>query len=110
MADGDLKLVSAAYTTDAFGVRRDTLTERTVFCQSGSVTRDEFFSAGRDGLTPQIMFTVFAGDYGGESLAEYGGEMYSIYRTYQPPGSDYIELYAERKGGTNGKTGTQNNG
>ena len=106
MADGDLKLLSSTYAADAYGVRREALTARTVFCQSGSITRSEFFSAGRDGLTPQIMFTVFAGDYAGEGLAEYGGEMYSIYRTYQPPGSDYIELYAEKKGGTNGKTAT----
>ena len=98
-----LTLITAAYTTDAYGVRRETFTERTVFCDSGSVSRAEFFNAGREGLTPQLMFSVFAGDYEGEPMARFKDVTYSIYRTYQPPGSDYMELYCELKGGTNGK-------
>jgi hypothetical protein len=43
---------------------------------------------------------VFFGDYDGERLLEYNGKRYGIYRTYHGRG-DQIELYVERKGGTN---------
>ena len=43
---------------------------------------------------------MFAGDYEGERIAIYDGKFYSIYRTYLGR-QDIIELYAERKGGTN---------
>ena len=52
-------------------------------CQVDSVTRSEFFEAGRNGLNPEFVFRVFFGDYeGGERLVEYRGKRYSIYRTY----------------------------
>ena len=41
-------------------------------------------------------------------VVEYEGETYSIYRKYEIPGTDYTELYFERKGGTNGQK--ENNG
>jgi hypothetical protein len=47
------------------------------------------------------VFRVFFADYEGERLLEYNGKRYGIYRTYNN-GSDEVELYAERKGGTNG--------
>lgn len=45
--------------------------------------------------------TMFVGDYNGEKLVEYNGETYAVYRTYLAK-NDTIELYVERKGGTNG--------
>lgn len=62
------------------------------------------FEAGRNGLNPEWRFNVFAGDYQGETVVEYHGATYSIYRTYE--NDDYIELYVERKGGTDGKGNT----
>lgn len=50
-----------------------------------------------------MSFLVFAGEYSGEALVEYDGKTYAIYRTYRDLNSDYIELYAQREGGTNGK-------
>ena len=44
---------------------------------------------------------MFAADYAGESVIEYEGKTYAVYRTYRTD-ADYIELYVERKGGTNG--------
>lgn len=83
-------------------VPSDKPTEKEVFCECHEITRNEFFEAGRNGLNPQFMFTVFAGDYNGESACFYNGLKYSIYRTYKTD-DDYIELYVERKGGTNGE-------
>lgn len=97
-----ISLVSTNQTQDAFGVWRQTETKRDVFCQVDSVTRAEFFEAGRSGLNPEFRFTLFAGDYNGESIVIFNGKAYSVYRTYHAR-TDEIELYVERKGGTNGK-------
>lgn len=97
-----ISLVSTSQTQDAFGVWRQTETKRDVFCQVDSVTRAEFFEAGRSGLNPEFRFTLFVGDYNGESIVIFNGKAYSVYRTYHAR-TDEIELYVERKGGTNGK-------
>ena len=98
-----LTLYSGAWTKNKYGVEvpPENPTKNEVFCECHSITRNEFFEAGRNGLNPQFEFTVFAGDYNGETVCEYRGQTYAIYRTYKTD-DDYIELYVERKGGTNG--------
>ena len=103
MYDDVIKLISETREQDSAGVFRSETEYRQVFCQVESVTRSEFYSAGRAGLNPEFKITVFSGDYRGEELVEYNGKSYSIYRTYRVPGTDYMELYLERKGGSNGK-------
>lgn len=98
-------LLAATKTQDAYGVWTETLTSTDVFCQVDSVTRSEFFEGGRNGLNPEYRMTMFFGDYSGEKMLIYNGNTYSIYRTYQGR-NDTIELYVERKGGSNGKTST----
>lgn len=44
---------------------------------------------------------MFFGDYNGEDELVYNGDTYAIYRTYKTR-TDTLELYVERKGGTNG--------
>lgn len=101
--DDILFLIHTSEEQDATGVWRQIDKRRKVMCKIGSITRSEFFAAGRNGLNPELAFTVFVGDYNGERTVEYHGRGYGIYRTYIVPGTDYIELYAERKGGTNGE-------
>ena len=96
-----ITLIAEEKTQDANGVWQISETERTVFCQVNSVTRSEFFEAGRNGLNPEYQFTLFFGDYHGERTLAYHGKRYGVYRTYHAR-TDVIELYAERKGGTNG--------
>lgn len=99
----EIILISETKAQDEYGVWRETDTRRTVFAQVDSVTRSEFFEAGRNGLNPEYRFTLFFADYEGERTVEYDGLTYGIYRTYRGR-TDTIELYAERKGGTNGKS------
>lgn len=94
-------LIAVTKTQDDYGVWRTTETSREVFCQVDSVTRAEFFDGGRNGLNPQFRITMFVADYEDESIVEYNGKRYAIYRTYLNR-TDTIELYVERKGGTNG--------
>lgn len=99
--DSVLTLYTVTRTQNSKGAWVNTRVPRDVFCQVNSVTRSEFYAAGRSGLNPEFQFTVFQGDYNGEAVCRYAGNDYAIYRTYIVPGTDYIELYAERKGGTN---------
>lgn len=95
-----LTLISSNETQNVYGVFVSNPTEREVFCRVESVTQAEFFEGGRSGLNPEYKFIVFDGDYSGESVCKFAGKQFAIYRTYRI--GDYIELYAERKGGTNG--------
>lgn len=104
--DDVIALVSEETTVDENGVERVASTVREVFCEKKSITRSEFFDGGRAGLNPSYMFRVFAGDYMDESTITYNGKPYAVYRTYHPDGTDYIEIYVTRKGGTNGKGNT----
>lgn len=95
-----IRLLSISKTQNAFGVWEESRTPREVFAQVDSVTRAEFFDGGRNGLNPELRFTLFFGDYNGERIVEYNGETYAVYRTFHAR-KDTIELYTERKGGTN---------
>lgn len=95
-----IKLISETNSQDANGVWRRTESKRQVFCQCDSVSRDEFFNGGRNGLNPEYRFTMFGPDYDGEKVVEYKGKRYGVYRTYMAR-TDTLELYVERKGGTN---------
>ena len=95
-------LLGSSYTQDDNGIWQETITERDVFCQVDSVTRSEFFEAGRNGLNPDFRVTMFMYDYEGERLVRYNGRTYSVYRTYSDR-NDILELYVQRTGGDNGK-------
>lgn len=100
-----ITLVATSQAQNAFGVWTETQTTKDVYCQVDSVTRAEFFEGGRNGLNPQFRFTMFFGDYSGERVVIYKNNPYSVYRTYQGR-NDTIELYVERKGGSNGAAST----
>lgn len=90
-----LKLISRSIDIDQYGREVYTETDKTVYCEVGSITQSEFFAAENTELNPEYKFTVFFRDYNGENVVEYNGKRYSVYRTYRA--SDYMELYCERK-------------
>lgn len=97
--DATIKLIKTTTTQDELGYPAETETAREAFCSVGSVTRSEFFQAGKAGIVPDYVFSVNAIEYEGEKELEYNGDKFGIYRTYKADGSDYIELYAEYKSG-----------
>ena len=97
-----LALVTETNVQDDYGVWRKSTTESTVYCQVESVTRQEFYDAGRNGLNPEYKFVIFVGDYAGQRTVKYNGDYYAVYRTYLAK-NDNLELYVERQGGTNGE-------
>lgn len=96
-----LQLVAESVEKDRYGVEALKKTPRTVYATVESVTRREFYDAGRNGLNPSFVFKVFFADYEGERECLYDGNRYAIYRSYRVPGSDYLELYVQREGGVN---------
>ena len=92
-------LIADELEQDAIGQYvRTGVVSREVYGQLGSITRDEFFSAGRNGFKPSLMVSMFAPDYEGEQTCTIDGVTYSIYRTYRRR-NDLIELYLERRVG-----------
>lgn len=96
--DAVCALISKIMTTDELGYPIATEAEYETFCQVGSVTRAEFFNAGKAGLVPEYVFTVNAVEYDGQTEVEYEGKRYTIYRTYRTD-EDMMELYAEYRSG-----------
>lgn len=96
-------LLKSVRTQNEYGVWVEEQESREVFCQVDSVTRAEFFEGGRSGLNPEFRMTMFAADYDDERDVIYNGKAYSVYRTFKGR-NDEIELYVQRKGGSNGKT------
>ena len=95
-----ITLVNETQVKNDFGVYEPVSETRDVFCQVRSITRSEFFDAGRNGLNPEFEFDVFFGDYEGERTVIYKDQRYAVYRTYQAR-TDVLELYVQREGGTN---------
>lgn len=91
-------LLEEGYDQDCYGVIRTERESHKVFAKLSSVSGQEWFEGGRNGLNPQFRFTLFSGDYNGEHLVEYEDKIYTVYRTFNPS-VDQIELYTElRKG------------
>lgn len=104
--DDVITLLSYTRTQDSVGRWVESTPERKdVFCKVDSVSRSEFYQAGRTGLNPEFQFTVAAVDYDGQRECVFHDKTYAIYRTYRTD-DDYMELYVQRKGGTNGKGNT----
>lgn len=71
-----------------------------VFGTVDSVSQSEFFEGGRIGLQPDLKLVIYDFEYNGELIVKVAGKLYSVYRTYCVPGTDFIELYVTERGGT----------
>ena len=97
--DDVLFLTKAERYQDEYGSWDKTTTQKRTFCRIESIDRREFFEGGRNGIRPVMKFIIFGADYEGEEQLTYRDQEYAIYRTYQIPGSDYMELYVQERGG-----------
>lgn len=91
-------LISKAYAQNSIGAFIPVKTKRMVYCDVRSITRAEWYDAGRQGLKPDYSFVMFAPDYQGENELLFNGVRYSIYRTYLAQ-NETIELYCQKIGG-----------
>ena len=102
--DSSIQLISETMQQDELGAWYSDKVIRRVLCRVSSIDDTEFHEAGRSGLNPAVRVTVFHADYKGETKCRFESGDYTIYRTKRIPNSDYIDLYLERKGGSNGQT------
>lgn len=93
-----INLISKTYAADSIGQYKPELSAREVYCDVRSITRAEWYDAGRQGFKPDISFVMFAPDYQGEDLIEWNGRKYSVYRTYIAQ-NEALELYCQDIGG-----------
>lgn len=93
-----LTLCVPTFTEDAIGQQIATYTDRDVYCNISSVSGNEWFEAGRNGIKAELKVTMFRYDYEDETECKINGVRYGIYRTYIGR-DDTIELYLERKAG-----------
>ena len=91
-------LVNITYTTDTIGQQIAIENKEPVYASVSSITRAEWFDAGRTGFKPEYAFTLFAPDYEGQTIVEYDGKRYGVYRTYRGK-NETLELYTESKAG-----------
>lgn len=94
------ELVTITFKDDEYGVPVKVETGRKVYGNYDSLTATEIFDGGRDGLNPELRFTMLELDYKDETILVRGDKRYAVYRTYRP-GNGKVELYCERKGGKN---------
>lgn len=93
-----INLISKTYDVDSIGQYVPILSKRQVYCDVRSITRAEWYDAGRQGFKPDISFVMFAPDYQGEDLIEWNSRKYSVYRTYIAQ-NETLELYCQDIGG-----------
>jgi hypothetical protein len=98
-------LVQQTRTQNSIGEWITSESLRRVFANVASISASEYFNASQIGLNPEIKFTMFAPDYDGETVVEYLGHRYSVYRIYRAT-ADRMELYVQREAGTAGTTVT----
>jgi SPP1 family predicted phage head-tail adaptor len=98
-----LTLVKVVYENDALNQQIPKYSKKEVFCDVTSVSRAEWYDAGRNGFNPDFRFVINRYDYSGETECEYQGVRYAIYRTYFGR-TDDLELYVERQAGVQNGT------
>lgn len=91
-------LIGETWAINSHGVNEPTETRRKVYANVRSISRAEFFDAGRNGLNPSLEMVMFAPDWNNEKIVEYNGNRYTVYRTYYGR-NDTLELYLERREG-----------
>lgn len=85
-------LIKNTVTYDDIGQVVETPTEKLVYCNIQSISRDEFFKAGEGGIRPRWVITMFAPDYDNEEYCILNGVKYEIYRSYIKQNEE-LEIY-----------------
>lgn len=99
-----LTLISDTYSgqTDDIGQPEASTASVDIIAEVREVTQSEYIQGKQDGLSPVFVFRISSFIYSGQRIAQFNGDRYSIYRTYQPD-ENYIELYVEREVGATGE-------
>lgn len=86
-----IALRAITHSVNANGYDTATNTDTTVWADAKSTTRAEFYAAEKAGVRADIMFTIHAEDWGGQTQVVYGTKTYNIVRSYAK-GLGVVEL------------------
>lgn len=78
----NVKLISQTVSYSDIGVPVTTTSTTELIGNFQTVSAQEFFRGGELGIKPEFIIKVWDAEYNGETLLEYQGERYIIYRTY----------------------------
>lgn len=96
--DSVANLIAEEISVNEIGQEQKAETARQVFCRTRAITRSEFYAAANAGLKPEAVLVLSsAKDYAGERHVEWEGTRYTVMRTYQPEGSDSLELVLQEE-------------
>lgn len=93
----NLTLVTEKYIQDDIGNEISSKTEKTLAAEVQSITRSEFFAAGKEGYQPELVAVVHYADYDGEPICLIDGSCYQVYRSYTNYETEMTELYLQRQ-------------
>lgn len=91
----NLKKITTTKDRDGY-ITEKIESEKQVFADVKSVSRNEFYSAMQAGVKATAIFVVNAFDYSDESEIEYNSKRYTVVRSYQTNLND-VELTCEDK-------------
>lgn len=94
----EITLIKEVESRDRIGQFTSTKTERTIPCEVGSITRQEWTMAGQRGFSPSCTAIVFSGNYENEKTAILNGERFAVYRSYERS-DEQTELYLQKETG-----------
>ena len=94
--DNVCTFVTFSTTENDYGETSTTETKTDVFCAELPITSNEFFNAQQSSFKAQRCLVVNSDEYAEESLIEYEGKPYSVYR-YYPRSDNYTELYCSTR-------------
>lgn len=74
-------LLSKKVEYDELGNAFETVNERMVYANEMSVSMQEFYEAGKQGIRPEKQFEIYSFEYQGESKLKHNNKDYEIIRT-----------------------------
>lgn len=89
--DEQLVLVDTVTSVNSVGIPVLTETKTTVWADKLSAKRAEHYAANAAGIRVDIVFSVNADDYAGQTEVEWNSEKYSVVRSYAS-GRGRVEL------------------
>ena len=93
--DYELTLISQTIIEDEIGNQIPEEIKTNIYCGLKSIGRNEFYTAAKSGLRPEVVFVIHNYEYSDEKEILFEGKRYKIIRTYLLDFEE-IELTCER--------------
>ncbi|WP_297420487.1 phage head closure protein [Clostridium sp.] len=93
--DYELTLISQTIIEDEIGNQIPEEIKTNIYCDLKSIGRNEFYTAAKSGLRPEVVFVIHNYEYSGEKEVLFESKRYKVIRTYLLDFEE-VELTCER--------------